>query len=196
MEQDLSYQFGTQDWEQELLGDESIPGQLLAVKKPPSGGEPGFTVTGQELTPSIGEDIHVIPGKNTYTAEDGLRIYSAASGKVRWKGHRLDVEEELEITGDVDEDIDFDGRVKIGGSVGEKFKVHATGDIIITGSVTDAEITSGGSIEIGQEIKKSNVIAAEDIKAPSVKESILEAKGNILLEGELLGATVTGYRVI
>ncbi len=196
MEQDLSYQFGTEDWEQELLGDEAIPGQLLAVKHPPSVGKPGFTVTGQELAPTRGEDIPVILGKNTYTAEDGLRIYSAAFGKVRWKGHRLDVEEEIEITGDVDEDIDFDGRVKISGSVGEKFKVHAKGDISIAGSVTEAEIKSGGSVEIGQEVRKSNVIAAEDIKAPSVKESTLEAKGNILLEGELLGCKVSGYRVI
>ncbi|MDI6736279.1 MAG: FapA family protein [bacterium] len=196
MEQDLTYQFGTQDWEEELLGDEVIPGQLLAVKHPPSVGQPGFTVTGQKLAPTRGEDIPVIPGKNTYTAEDGMRIYSAAHGKIRWKGHRLDVEQELEITGDVDEDIDFDGRVKIGGSVGEKLKVQAAGDISIAGLVTDAEIISGGSVEIGQEVKKSNITAAEDIKAPAVKESILEAKGNILLEGELLGSTVSGYRVI
>ncbi|MEW6097448.1 MAG: FapA family protein [bacterium] len=196
MEQDVTYQYGIQDWEQELLGDVAIPGQLLAVKKPPAHGKPGLTVTGEELAPQIGEDISIIPGKNTYSSEDGLRIYSAAFGKIIWKGHRIDVEEELNIQGDVDEDIDFDGRVKIGGSVSEKFKVNATGDIIIGGSVTNAEIKSGGSIEIGQEITKATIIAGEDIKIPSAKESTLEAKGNILLEGGLLSCKVNGYRVI
>ncbi len=196
MEQDLIYQFKMQDWEQELLGDEAIPGQLLAVKKPSAHGNPGLTVIGEELPPQIGEDIAIIPGKNTYTSEDNLRIYSAEFGKIIWKGHRISIEEELEITGDVDENINFDGRVKIGGAVGEKFKVNATGDITIVGSVTDAEINSGGSIEIGQEITKSIIISAEDIKAPSVKESTLEAKGNILLEGELIDCKVNGYRVI
>jgi uncharacterized protein (DUF342 family) len=196
MEQDAVYQFGMQDWEQELLGDEAIPGQLLAVKKPPAPGKPGLTVTGKELSPQMGEDISIIPGKNTYASEDGLRIYSAAFGKIRWKGNRINVEEELEITGDVDEDIDFEGRVKIGGSVGEKFKVNATGDVTITGSVTEAEIKAGGSVEIGQEVRKATIIAGEDIKAPSVRESTLEAKGNILLEGGLIGCKVNGYRVI
>jgi len=196
MEQDFSYQYGIQDWEQELLGDEAIPGQLLVVKKPPAYGKPGFTVTGEELSPQIGEDIHVIAGKNTYTSEDGQRIYSAISGKIIWKGARVDVEKELEISGDVEEDIDFDGRVKIGGSVGEKFKVHASGDVIITGSCIDAEIRAGGNVEIGQEVKNATVIAGEDIKAPSIRDSVLEAKGNILIEGGLINSKVNGYQVI
>jgi len=196
LEQDITYQYGMQDWEQELLGDRAIPGQLLVVKNPPAYGKPGLTVTGEELPPEIGEDIPIIPGKNTYSSEDGLRIYSAASGKIIWKGNRVSVEEELEITGDVDEDINFDGQVKIGGSVGEKFKVNATGDITIAGSVTNAEIKSGGSIEIGQEVTKATIIAAEDIKLPSAKESTLDAKGNILLEGGLVNCKVNGYRVI
>lgn len=196
MMQDATYQFIMQQWEQELLGDEAIPGQLLAVKKPPAPGKLGFTVTGKELSPQMGEDIVIIPGKNTYTSEDGLRIYSSTFGKIRWKGNRIDVEQELEITGDVDEDVDFDGRVKIGGSVGEKFKVNATGDVIIQGSVTSAEIKTDGSVEIGQEVRKATIIAGEDIKAHSVIESTLEAKGNILLEGELIGSKVNGYRII
>ncbi|MEW6606583.1 MAG: FapA family protein [bacterium] len=196
MEQDLAYQYGIQDWEQELLGDEAIPGQLLAVKNPPAPGKPGLTVTGEELTPQVGEDIPLIPGKNTYLSEDKQRIYSAVSGKISWRGHRVDVEEELQIQGDVDEDIEFEGRVKISGNVGEKFKVHAGGDIIIGGLVQSAEITSGGSIEIGQEISKATITAEEDIKASAVKEATLEAKGNILIDGPILGSKVNGYRVI
>lgn len=196
MEEDITYQFAMQDWEQELLGNEAIMGQLLVVKSPPARGKPGMTVRGEELAPQMGEDIPIIAGKNTYTSDDGLRIYSAAFGKIIWKGHRVDVDEELVITGDVDEDIDFDGQVKIEGSVGEKFKVNATGNITIGGSVTDAEINSGGSIEIGQEVTKAAIIAAEDIKLPSAKESTIEAKGNILLEGGLIDCKVTGYRVI
>jgi len=196
MEQDVTYQYGIEDWEEELLGDEAIPGQLLVVKKPSAHGKPGFTVTGEELAPQRGEDIPVTPGKNTYVSEDGLRIYAATSGKIIWKGYRVDVEKESEILGDVDEDIDFDGRVKIGGSVGEKFKVHATGDVIIKGSVSNAEIKAGGTVEIGQEVKNATIIAGEDIKIPSTRDSVLEAKGNILIEGGLINSKVSGYQVI
>jgi len=185
-----------QDDKIELLSDEVIPGQLLAVKKPPATGKPGLTVTGIELSPQMGEDIDVILGRNTYASDDGLRIYSADFGKVTWKGNRVDVERELEIDTDVDENIDFDGRLKILGSISKKLKIHTTGDIIINGSVMEAEINSGGSVEIKQEVRNATIIAQEDIKATSVKESSLEAKGNILIEGGLTGCRVNGYRVI
>lgn len=180
----------------ESLGDEAIPGQLLAVKKPPAYGKHGLTVIGTELSPQIGEDITIILGKNTYASEDGLRIYSAAFGKITWKGNRVDVEKELEIEKDVEENIDFDGRVKISGAITKKFKIHATGDIIITGRVGEAEINSGKSVEIKQEVRNATIIAEEDIKAISAKESSLEAKGNILIEEALTNCKVNGYRVI
>jgi len=180
----------------ELLGDEVIPGQLLAVKKSPSFGKPGLAVTGVELLPQMGQDIPVILGKNTYASEDGLRIYSTSFGKVSWKGNRVDVEKELKIDKDVEKNIDFDGRIKILGNVNKKIKIQADGDITIDGGVMEAEIKSAGTVEIKQEVKNATIIAAENIKAPAVKESSLEAKGNILIEGALINSKVKGYRVI
>lgn len=185
-----------ENWKMELVCDEVIPGQLIAVKNPPVAGAPGLTVTGEELLPQTGKDISIILGKNTYASEDGLRIYSAAFGKVRWKGNRVDVEKELEIDKDVDEDIDFDGRVKISGGVSQKLKVVCTGDITIAGGVTEAEINSGGSVEIKQEIRNATITAEEDIISASVRESSLQAKGDILIEGGLLACKVDGHRVI
>lgn len=197
MEENITSQPNIQQYGKiELLSDEVIPGQLLAVKKPPQAGKPGLTVTGVKLSPQMSEDVEVILGRNTYASEDGLRIYSATFGKVTWKGNRVDVERELEIDKDVDENIDFDGRLKISGSITKKLKIHATGDITITGSVMEAEINSGGSVKINQEVRNATIVAQEDIKAPSVKESSLEAKGNIIIEGELIGCRVNGYSVI
>ncbi|MEW6620557.1 MAG: flagellar assembly protein A [bacterium] len=183
-------------WEIEALGDDAIPGQLLAVKKPPALGKPGLTVTGEELLPQLGEDIPVILGMNVYASEDGLRIYSASFGKIRWQGNRVDVQRVLQITKDVEENIDFDGEVKVSGSVEGKFKIHATADVSIAGSVADAEIDSGGTVEIKQEVRNATIIAQENIKSCSAKESSLEAKGYILIEGALLGCKVNGERVI
>jgi len=180
----------------ELLGDKVIPGQLLVVKKPPGLGKPGFSVTGGELLPQMGEDIPLILGKNTYASEDGRRIYSTSFGKVTWKGNRVSVEKELEIDKDVEKNIDFDGQIKILGNINKKIKIQATGDITIDGGVMEAEINSAGSVEIKQEIKNATIIAGENIKAPTVKESSLQAKGNILIEGGLINCKVEGYRVI
>lgn len=180
----------------ELLEDKVIPGQLLAVKKPPAFGNSGLTVTGVELSPQMGQDVPIILGKNTYASEDGLRIYAATLGKVTWKGNRVSVEKELEIDKDIEEDINFDGQIKILGNVNKKIKIQAEGEITISGRVMAAEIKSGGSIEIKQEIKNATIIAGEDIVAPSAKESSLEAKGNILIEGALINCQVKGYSVI
>ncbi|MEW6094935.1 MAG: flagellar assembly protein A [bacterium] len=197
MENDTTYQIDTQEsWKIESLGEECIPGQLLAVKKPSTHGKPGLTVTGIELSPQMGEDLHVILGRNTYASEDGLRIYSTAFGKITWHGNRVDVERELEIDRDVEENIDFDGRIKILGGISKKYKIYATGDITIAGTVMAGEIKAGGSVEINQEVRNATIIAGENIKAPSVKESSLEAKGNILIEGALMNCNVNGYRVI
>jgi len=197
MKEDITYRIDPQQSvEIESLCNEAIPGQLLAVIKPSAPGKPGLTVTGVELSPQMGEGISVILGKNTYASEDGLRIYSATFGKIRWQGNRVDVEKELEIDRDVEENIDFDGRIKILGSINKKFKIYATGDITIGGTVVEGEINSGGSVEINQEVRNATIIAGENIIASDVKESSLEAKGNILIKGALINCNVNGYRVI
>lgn len=180
----------------EFTADDIIPGQLLAVKEPPAIGEKGFTVTGTELPPSLGEDIPLIAGKNTFLSNDRLKLYASSFGRLTWKGNRADVDQIKEIDTDLSENINFDGIVQINGKVDSK-KITATGDVIISGGVDNSEINSGSSISIGRSINKGKITAQDNIKALSAKESTLVAKGMIILEdGGLFQSNVQGYSVI
>jgi len=192
------YQFGSSE-----KGDtiEVIPGQILGVKVFPQEGTSGITVTGEVIPPLIGQDIEIIPGKNTAISPDGLKVYATSFGAVNWIKNKVEVERILEIPNDIDENegnIDFQGSVIIGGEVKDGFRVKATGNIQIGKNVGKAILESeAGNVYInGQVMPGAQIKAANDIIALSIKNATLETKGNVRVKEELIDSYVIAQRVL
>lgn len=192
------YQFGAKEEDPTI---EAIPGQILGVKIPPGVGIPGTTVTGDTITPQMGEDIEVIPGKNTLLSQDRLKVYSTGFGNVTWIGNKVEVEKVLEVPKDVDKnegDIDFQGNIVIAGDIKDGIRVKATGSIYVAKNVGKAILDSAtGDIYVGLQIlPEAHIKAGNNIIATAVKNAILEAKGNVIVSEEIIDSQITAQNVL
>jgi uncharacterized protein (DUF342 family) len=178
---------------------EVIPGQLIAMVDTPDYGQEGTTVTGEAILSTKGKLFVVIPGRNTYTSQDGTRIYSAIYGNVFWEDNIVDVERVLHIDKDVTESISFDGNIIIKGDVKKDIKVEAKGSIKISGNVEDAELIAGSSIYIEGEVQgngKAYLKATRKIKALSIKGATVETINQVTAEDGIINSKVKADRII
>lgn len=179
------YRFGSHPEDKEI---EVFPGQLLAVKRPPTIGKPGMKVTGEIIPPLQGRNITIISGRNTFVTNDGTSIFALEKGKVHWKGNSVFVDEVLEVSGDVDSsvgDISFKGTVIVAGEVKDGFTIKADGDININGSTGICTLESVGDIIIKRSVNGKGVarICAEgNISVHSICEAYIQAKRDVIVE--------------
>jgi len=112
---------------------------------------------------------------------------------VKSKDGILSVQSNLEIEGDVDfkvGNINFKGKVIIGGNVLPGFKIESESDILIHGQIESATIIStGGTVQIEKGIIGKNnsfVKAAKDINVSFAQDCKLECEGTINVETSIL----------
>jgi uncharacterized protein (DUF342 family) len=166
---------------------ETIPGQILAKKEPAKRGESGRNCLGEEIEGLLGDDFEIVPGRNTYLSSDGNTLYASASGLCVWRDNRCDVERVLKIDGDLDHNIEFDGKVVVTGSVKEGVRISASCNIEVKKDVEEgAELISKESILVdghidGTEEVSVRLSAEDDIIASSASYSVLKAGGTILM---------------
>ncbi|ASP46980.1 DUF342 domain-containing protein [Cognaticolwellia beringensis] len=141
-------------------------GDPLAKKIPHTDGIPGYTVTGEVLEPSPGNDIEMRIGDGTVLSEKNTSILvSTLVGlpRIIENGMEVDSVYHLKKVDVSTGHVKFKGSVIIDGDVGEGMKVTATGDISIGGFVESATLDAGRDITIGTGIigKKQEVDALE-----------------------------------
>lgn len=136
-------------------------GKLLSVKAgtklvqlmPPTVGEPGFDVKGNELPATAGQEtqLQVCEGTELDPQHPDILLAARPGVPVACKeGIRID---EVFSIANVDIStghIDFDGSVIVLGDVAPGMKITADGDITIKGIVDSATLTASGNIEIGK----------------------------------------------
>lgn len=188
----LLYQFGTED---EGPAIEIIPGQILTVKVPPKNGIAGTTVTGETIVPQKGFDMEIIPGKNTAISLDRLKVYATNFGNVTWTGNKVEVEKVLEISEDVNKDIDFEGNVLIASDVRDGVKINAGGNIHVAKNIGKAILETAGGDVYAQVLAGSQIKAA-NIFAKSVTSANLEATKNVIVSEEIINSQVMAQKVI
>jgi hypothetical protein len=194
----FEYQFGAKNNEVER----AVPGQLLMVKRLPTLGKPGKKVTGEEIPPLLGDDFHVIPGRNIRLSPDGTRAYATDYGEVYWTGYRVSVDKVYRIYGDVNSklgNVDFSGKVVISGSVEDDIVVKAGGDVEIEGGVGRASIEAGGDIYINQGVVGkggAEISASGDIIARFVQDATLKARGNVVISELIMRCNVIAGRKV
>lgn len=174
--------------------------QTLAIRIPQTKGTDGKNVLGEVVPAAKGRPCPMPEGKNTKAVGD--RLIATCSGQIVDKGTRISIDPRLEIKGSVGVetgDIDFDGSVQIKGDVQSGFKVHATGDIEIKGSVNGAQV-SGRNVYISGGITgadRAKVIAEHDIRTAFAENAYLESANDVFISDIALHSQIrAGKRII
>lgn len=167
--------------------------QQLMRRIPPTPGTAGRNIRGETIAP--------VPGRNEPFAEnlDGAHVAgddpnllcAALAGQPVRCGNGVKVESVLQLRGVnmATGNIAFDGTVNIEGEVLPGMKVHASGDVVITGVVDNAVIEAGGDVRIaGGIIAKARVRAGGAVMARFVENAQVHAGTNIVIDDTALQA--------
>ncbi|MBM7613686.1 FapA family protein [Alkaliphilus hydrothermalis] len=197
---------GSVDFKQLGLIKSVTTGTLLVEVVPPTEGTPGINVSGIEIPAKKGREQRFKKGKNTTESEDGLKLFAAMDGQVRFEDGKIIVTEAYEIPGNVDNstgNINFNGTVIVHGNVKAGFSIIAEGNIEVNGVVEGATLISKGSIVLNRGIQGNNSAYLEchgnmaakyienatikvqgDLTADFILHSEVSVKGKILLAGK------------
>jgi uncharacterized protein (DUF342 family) len=174
-----------------------VKGQLLAKRYPASPGLPGTAVTGESIAPRPGKEAVIKPGKNVVFNQERTMLYAAIDGQVTFTDNdKVNVFPVFEVNGDVDfsvGNIDFVGTVVIRGNVPTGFRIKASGDIRVLGSVEGAELEAGGSVEIKSGIvaqDKGHVIAGNNVTTSFIQNGNVTAGNDVLVSQSILFSNV------
>ena len=174
--------------------------QLIAVKHFAKDGTTGMDLKGNTTNAEKGEDKKFIPVNNVKIElkENKALYYSTIEGCVTLVGDSgISVNQIYNVSGNVDfntGNIGFNGSVDIKGFVGSGFKVKAEGDINIKGIVNQsAELIAGGNININQGVVgrgDTKLIAKGSVYAQYIQNSIVEAKGDVIVKDYIMNSVV------
>lgn len=175
--------------------------QTLAIRIPQTKGTPGQNVLGEVVAAQNGRPVPMPEGKNTKVVGEH-RLIATVNGQIVDKGSRISVDPRLEIKGSVGVstgDVEFDGTITVKGNVDDGFKVKATGDIEIKGSVNGAEV-SGRNVYISGGITgadKAKVFAERDVRTAFVENALIEAGNDVYISDIALHSQIrAGKRII
>ena len=159
--------------------------QTLAIRIPQTKGTNGRNVLGENVPAQNGRPIPMPEGKNTKVVGEH-RLIATVNGQIVDKGSRISVDPRLVIKGSVGVstgDVEFDGTVQIGGNVEPGFKIKATGDIEIKGSINGAEVTGrnvyiSGGVTGAERVK---VFAERDVRTAFAENALIEAGNDVYI---------------
>lgn len=179
-------------------------GQLVAQKIPAGQGQNGTAVTGEPIAARPGKEAVIKPGKNVVFNQDRTMLYATIDGQVSFTDNdKVNVFPIYEVNGDVDfsiGNIDFVGNVFIRGNVPTGFRIKASGDIRVLGSVEGAELEAGGSVEIKSGIvaqDKGHVIAGVNVKTSFIQNGNVTAGHEVLVSQSIMFSNVrSGKNII
>jgi hypothetical protein len=178
------------------------PGDVLAVKSQATKGQPGFTVTGEELPAKPGKDIQIMAGKNVELSQDNLTAIATGSGHASIQGNKISVSNVYEVSGNVDfntGNIDFNGSVVVKGSIREGFKVVADGDVEVMDTISDGIVECTGTLKVRNGIigrSKSRITAGGSIYTRFIENSIIDAGGDIMVGEAIMHSHVSARKTI
>lgn len=175
--------------------------QTLAIRIPQTKGIAGKNVLGVVVPAQNGRPCPMPEGRNTKVVGEN-RLIATANGQIIDKGSHISVDPRLEIKGGVGVqtgDIDFDGTIDIKGDIEQGFKVKATGDINIKGSINGSEVTGrnvyiSGGITGAERVK---VYAEHDVRTAFAENALIEAGNDVYISDIALHSQIrAGKRVV
>ncbi len=177
--------------------------QILVRKIPPSKGQDGLSVTGENIS-SLGQDIDLPAGRNTEISDDGLELRAAISGSAYLQNKLIHVDQVLHLKSDINYgtgNIKFSGPVIIDGDVRSGFRVEARDSIIINGNVEAAHIYSQqGDITIKYGVvgkKRAKILASGNLTCGFIQDATVGVRGDVFVSHYIINCNVSaGGRVI
>lgn len=163
-------------------------GDILSEIIPPTEGNPGTNVFGQVLPNKKGKEKKIKYGKNVVVSEDGKYLISDSDGHVYFDKDKLVVHEVYEVLSNVDNstgNIEFNGAVRIKGSVLTGFEVVCEGDIEVEGVVEGAIVKSDGSIVLKRGVQgfnKARLVSKGDISSRFIENCCIYSEGSVNAE--------------
>ena len=176
-------------------------GQILAERIPHTKGVAGTNIMGDKVSAKNGKPKPVPVGKNTEIKDENYLVASL-DGQIVDTGSKISVDPFLEIKGDIGMatgNINFDGAVKVNGSVQAGFVVEATGDIEINGMVSGAQVRGRNIYVKGgvQGMNRGSIVAREDFRATYVENADIEAAGDVYIMDVAMHSTVrAGHHLV
>jgi uncharacterized protein len=163
--------------------------QVIARRLLPTPGVPGVDVCGAGVAARDGKDQRLRAGDNVLVERLGnVEIFRAGvRGLAFLEGEQLSVAKVLTVNGSVGfetGDLDFDGLVRIEGSVTRGFSVKASGSIAVGGTVESGGLVQArGDINVDGGIVggKTRVVSGGTVCARFVEEATVMATGDIQL---------------
>lgn len=170
--------------------------QALMRRIPPGPGQDGRTVLGEILLSTPGKNLAFTENLTgaCVAATDTNLLVAIFKGQPVLAGNGVCVEPVLQIenVNMTSGNISFDGTVLIMNEVLPGMKVHATGDIIVGGTVDAAELDAGGNIQISggviahAHVKAKGSVAAKFVENANISAGTVIAIEGVSLESELL----------
>lgn len=157
-------------------------GDIIAEIFPPTPGEPGMNIFGEEIPPEAGKPAKPAIGKNSVISADGRYIIAACDGHITYGVGCFNVEDTVTVFSDLDisvGNIDFFGDVHVKGNVMEGFSIKAGKNVRIDGSVFSSEITAGGNVTVVSGIINSTVKCEGNVSAGFCQTANINAKGSV-----------------
>ncbi len=166
---------------------------LLASKILPVPGKPGLDVMGMEIPVDDPADPAFSAGSGTRFNEDKTKIFSSTQGEPHLDVMGvISVNKEFQIKGDVGFEtgnIDFDGNVIVPGIVKEGFKVKCVS--LTAKEICGAQIDISGDLNVSMGIIDAQLVNVKgNIHAKYVRNSTINAFGNLTVEKEIIDSTI------
>ena len=173
-------------------------GDAVAQVVHAAAGHDGEDVFGRPIAAKKGREISTPCGRNTeMSLSEADTIVSTINGRPSIDGNRVSVDPILEVNGNVDfstGNIDFKGFVNIKGNVLSGFKVKASHDVNIEGTVEAAEIEAGGDLAIKQGVMgqgKAAIKASGDLFTKYLDKATVVVDGNLVVIESILHSDVS-----
>ena len=171
---------------------------------PATKGQPGTSLSGEEIQTTDGVELTFSAGENVRTETEGdvIKFYSQIDGNVHIKGDTIQVNPVFVVQGDVNYDvgnIDVRTDVQIGGSVCSGFSVKAGGTVTVNGMIeSGATVNSQGDVLISQGVVgDTKVVALGNVETKFIQNCAVMAKGDINVGSYIFSGHVrAGGRVI
>ena len=183
-------------------------GEWLGERKEPTQGTPGKTVTGKILPCLPGRQLPLYYDSSTVDAKssDGITtLHAKHKGAVYNKNEKIHVANFLEIKQDINfktGNVQFDGFLRIHGTIGDNFTVEALKDIEINGdygigSVKKVESRDGSVYIRGGIAGKSKAViqSSKNIYTKFVSDATIVCEGDVHIGFYCFNSSISARRV-
>jgi len=182
---------GRADYRRTLADVSVVEGQLLATVMPGRLGENGYDVFGRMVPAREPKAAAIKEGKNVRFAAGASEFYAEKSGRVRFVGTVLAVDDVFHIKGDAGlrtGNIDHPGALVVERDIQSGTIVRASGDIDVGENVEDATVESGGTLTVHGGIsckERGTIRVAGNLQARFIRNADIIAGGDVYVDREI-----------